>query len=205
MGKKYNYYDTPYNDPETVKYRNWETTLLIFAIGVVTTLLMLSYIFNDTGQPDNTTDTQNAVLLDAEPDIPACKPVNMINVGDRNRLIQLLSIANELPIADVQVIEQGEMCYDDNRTPIYTIETDIMVTVDYTPAANMEDYHELGNHVAQILPVMMQITPDNPRQVIIRFLVGETYLEWSHSYNKTNLFTQGLTGEYLWFWTEPDY
>jgi len=205
MGKKYNYYDTPYNHPEAVKYRNWETTILIFGIGVVTTLLILYYLFGHAHHQADPPPQRAVVEAVQEPEIPACKPVNMIHVQERDRLIQLLSIANELPIADVTVNEIGTMCYDDNRDPVYDVETDIMVTVDYTAAAKLKDYQALGDHVAQILPAMMQITPDNPRQVIIRFLVGDTYLEWSHSYNMTNLFTQGMSGEYLWFWTEPEY
>lgn len=203
MGKKYNYYDTPYNHPEAVKYRYWEQVILIFGIGVIVTLLVLHYIFGNP-QADPTTQQDNTTIAVVETNKPDCKPANMIDVRERDRLIQLLDLSNDLPIADVMVNELGTVCTDHNGDPVYTIQTDMMVTVDKIPAAIMTDYEALGNHVAQIIAVMMQANVENPRQVTVRFLVGDTYLEWSHSYLMTNVFTQDLSGEDLWFWVEPE-
>ncbi len=203
MGKKYNYYDTPSNHPDAVKYQGWESTILIFGIGVVTTLLILSYLFGSSQREADPQQASSAIVVSS--DTRPCEPANMIHVQERDRLIQLLSLANDLPIADVMVNELGTVCYDNNGDPLYDVMTDMMVTVDQIPAAVITDYEALGNHITQILPVMMQIKPENPRQVTIRFLVGDEYLEWSHSYNMTNLFTQGLSGEDLWFWVEPEF
>lgn len=204
MGKKYNYYDTPYNDPKTVKYRGWETAILLIGIGVVSTLLMIYHFFGDTSTPPPSTSDNTALVQHANKQ-PTCESVNMIHVQERDRLIQLLSIANDLPIEQVSVNEQGTVCYDRQGDPTYDIVTDIVVTVGYTPAAKLNDYAALGDHVASLLPPMMQIHPDQPRDLIIHFLVGDSYLEWKHSYNKTALYTKGMRGELLWFWTEPEY
>ncbi len=207
MGKQYNYYDTPSNHPETVKYRKWESAILIFAIGVVSTLLLIHYAFGQADNPTRETPAQEIIIEDtSQNQIPSCQIVNQIQTLERDRLIQLLALANDLPIADVVIQDIGEICYDENRNPNETIMTDIIVTVEYTEAAKQHDYEILGYHVTEILPSMMQIQPANPRQVIIRFLVEDTtYLEWSHSYNKANLFSQSRHGEDLWFWVEPDY
>lgn len=200
MGKKYNYYDTPHNDPETVKYRGWENVILLIGIGVVSTLLMLHHFFADSN-PVPPPPEQSIVEQAPIDNSPDCEAVNMIHVQERDRLTQLLSIANELPIEHVSVNIIGSVCYEDS-TPIYDTVTDIMVVVGYTPAAAQSDYDTLGNHVASLLPPMMQIHPDVPRDLIIHFLVGDTYLEWKHSYHQTALHTQNLRGEALWFWTE---
>jgi hypothetical protein len=209
MGKKYNYYDTPSNHPEATKYRHWESAILIFGIGVVTTLLLFYYFWNE---PDpshllNQASSANEIMLveSSADNAPACKAVNMIPVQKRDRLIQLIALSNDLPIENVVVNEIGTVCYDEYKTPTYDVTTDIIVTVGYTPAAKLADYEALGNHVMTLLPPMMQIQADQPRDLVIRFLVGDTYLEWSHSYNKVALYTQGMSGEELWFWAEPDY
>lgn len=207
MGKQYNYYDTPSNHPETLKYRKWESAILIFAIGVVSTLLLIHYAFGQMDKQARETLAQEITIENtSQNQIPSCQIVNQIQTLERDRLIQLLSLANDLPIADVVVQDIGDICYDENHNPIATIVTDIIVTVEYTEAAKQHDYEMLGYHVTEILPSMMQIQPAIPRQVIIRFLVEDIiYLEWSHSYNKANLFSQNMRGEDLWFWVEPDY
>ena len=203
MGKKYNYYDTPSNDPETSRYRHWESAILIFGIGVVTTLLLLNHFWN-VPTTSSSSPTQNIVLVESPVEkTPQCEAVNMIPVQKRDRLIQLIALANDLPIEQVLVNEIGTVCYDKYKTPSYDVVTDIIVTVGYTPAAKLSDYEALGNHVRSLLPPMMQIESDQPRKLVIRFLLGDTYLEWSHSYNRTALFTRGMSGETLWFWTEP--
>lgn len=204
MGKKYNYYDTPYNDPETVKYRGWETAILLIGIGIVSTLLMIYHLVGDTGA-SSPPDPNETTLMQPANKQPACEPVNMIHVQERDRLIQLLSIANDLPIEQVTVNEQGTVCYDRQGNPTYDVVTDIKVTVGYTPAAKLTDYAALGDHVASLLPPMMQIHPAQPRDLVIHFLVGDSYLEWKHTYNKSALYTQDMRGEALWFWVEPDY
>jgi len=203
MGKKYNYYDTPYNDPKAVKYRGWETAILLFGIGVVSTLLLIYHILGhtNTSQPPS----NDTAIIQPEINRPVCEPINMIHVQERDRLIQLLSIANDLPIEHVSINEIGTVCRDREGNPEYRIVTDIVVTIGYTPAAKLSDYDALGNHVANLLAPMMQIHPENPRDLVIHFLVGDSYLEWKHSYNKTALYTQGMFGEDLWFWAEPDY
>ena len=209
MRKKYNYYDTPHNHPETTKYRNWETSILIFGIGVVTTLLLLHHFFGGT-TPTSALDQPNSyndeiAINTSINDIPDCAPVNMIHAQERDRLIQLLALANDLPIEQVLVNEIGTVCYDVNHVPVYDVTTDIIVTVGYTPAAKLTDYDALGDHVSTILPSMMQIQPMKPNNIVIRFLVGDTYLEWSRSYHQTTLYTQSMQGEELWFWVEPEY
>ena len=209
MGKKYNYYDTPSNHPETIKYRHWESAILIFGIGVVTTLLLLYYFWNEPAPsqlPNQASPSDSLTVIESPAgNVPTCEAVNMIPVQKRDRLIQLLALSNELPIENVLVNEIGTVCYDEYKMPTYDVMTDIMVTVGYTPAAKLADYEALGNHVMTLLPSMMQIQADQPRELVIRFLVGDTYLEWSRSYNKTALYTRGMSGEALWFWVEPDY
>jgi hypothetical protein len=204
MGKKYNYYDTPSNDPKTIRYRHLESAFLIFGIGVVTTLLLLSHFWNTS---KSNASPSNEMLV-AEPSIDntsQCEAVNMIPAQKRDRLIQLISLSNDLPIENVLVNETGTVCYDQNKTPTYDITTDIVVTVGYTAAAKLSNYEELGNHVMSLLPSMMQIEADQPRNLVIHFLVGDTRLEWSHSYQKTALYTRGISGEDLWFWVEPEH
>jgi len=206
MGKKYNYYDTPSNDPKTTQYRHWESAILIFGIGVVTTLLLLNHFWNI---PTTYSSSPSHNIIVAEPpadtNTPQCEAVNMIPVQKRDRLIQLIALANDLPIEHVLVNEIGTVCYDKNQMPTYDVATDIIVTVGYTPAAKLIDYNALGNHVKSLLPIMMQIESDQPRDLTIRFLVGDTHLEWSHSYNKTALYTREMSGSILWFWVEPDF
>jgi len=208
MGKKYNYYDTPSNDPETTRYRHWESAILIFGIGVVTTLLLLSHFWedsiDDTSQNLSSSANDIIVVNSTANNTPQCDAVNMIPVSKRDRLIQLIALSNELPIENVLVNEIGTVCYDNNKTPTYDVTTDIIVTVGYTPAAKLSDYTALGNHVKSLLPPMMQIESDQPRNVVIHFLVGDTHLEWSHSYNKIALYTLEMSGEALWFWDEPE-
>jgi hypothetical protein len=209
MGKKYNYYDTPSNDPETTKYRGWESVILIFGIGVVTTLLLLNYVFGNINlrSSSNQVSPSNPMILvdSSAEDMPQCEAVSMIPAHKRDRLIQLLALSNDLPIEHVLVNEVGTVCYDENKTPTYDIMTDIIVTVGYTPATKLNDYEALGNHVMTLLPPMMQIQSDQPRDLAIHFLVGDTRLEWVHSYNMTALYTQGMSGEDLWFWVEPEH
>lgn len=209
MRKKYNYYDTPSNDPETIKYRGWESAILLFGIGVVTTLLLVNYIFGNFNPRSSSqqTSASNPMILVESPaeDVPQCEAVSMIPAHKRDRLIQLITLFNELHIEHVLVNEVGTVCYDEYKTPTYDVVTDIVVTVGYTPAAILSDYDALGNHVMTLLPPMMQIESDQPRDIAIHFLVGDTRLEWVHSYNKTSLYTRGMSGEDLWFWVEPEH
>lgn len=208
MAKKYNYYDTPSNDPEATRYRHWESAILIFGIGVVTTLLLLSHFWDDSTRDSSQhqSSSNDIVVVNSSRgnNTPQCDAVNMIPVQKRDRLIQLIALSNPLPIEHVFVNEIGTVCYDKNKTPTYDVTTDITVTVGYTPAAKLNDYDALGNHVKSLLAPMMQIESDQPRNLVIRFLVGDTHLEWSHSYNKTALYTYEMYGEDLWFWVEPD-
>ncbi len=208
MAKKYNYYDTPSNDPEATRYRHWESAILIFGIGVVTTLLLLNHFWDDSTRDSsqNLSSSANDIIVvnSSTDNTPQCEPANMIPVLKRDRLIQLIALSNPLPIEHVDVNETGTVCYDKNNTPTYDVTTDITVTVGYTVAAKLSDYDALGNHVKSLLPPMMQIESDQPRNLVIHFLVGDTHLEWSHSYNKTALYTQEMSGEDLWFWVEPD-
>lgn len=204
MGKNYNYYDTPYNTPEARKYRGWETAILLIGIGVVSTLLMISHLYgNSQSTTDKTVNTEQSQSVSQQQ--RPCEPVNMIHVQQRDRLIQLIAIANDLPIEHVMVNEVGTVCYDRKNNPIYNIETDIVVTVGYTAAAKLSDYDTLGNHVASLLAPMMQIHPENPRDLVIHFLVGDSYLEWKHSYTMSAAYTQYMSGEALWFWAGPEF
>jgi len=204
MGKKYNYYDTPSNDPKTTQYRHWESAILIFGIGVVTTLLLLSHFWNNA--KSNATSANETLVIEPTVDNTSqCEAVNMIPAQKRDRLIQLITLSNDLPLENVLVNETGIVCYDQNKTPTYDVMTDIVVTVGYTSAAKLSDYEALGNYVMRLLPPMMQIKSDQPRNLVIHFLVGDTRLEWSHSYQKTALYTRGMSGEALWFWVEPEY
>lgn len=209
MVKKYNYYDTPGSDPDTKKYRGWETAILIFGIGVVSTMLLISHFFGKSAKPTykQYITTQEAEYVEAIPPTPAqlvCEPVAIDRTDDTDRLISLVSYSG-LPIAHVSVTEYGEMCDDGIREPVYDVETDIMVVVDVLNEAIKPDYRKLGNHISTLLPSMMQIRPQQPRNVIIQFLTYDTYIEWVQSYQSINRMTEQLRGDDLWFWTPPQY
>ena len=101
--------------PKQKKYRGWETAILLIGIGVVSTLLMISHLYGHSQPPADSID--NTTHIETVTEQRPCEPVNMIHVQERDRLIQLIAIANDLPIEHVMVNEIGTVCYDRNNTP----------------------------------------------------------------------------------------
>jgi len=219
MNDKYNFYDTPDNHPEVKKYRSLEAVVLIFGIGVVSTLLILSYMFGKTPQkqaPPTPTQAIQAPLVTATPafiivtpavkvtSVDACEMMYGARLDrplDTERLQQLLMFA-QVPITEAYVTAFANICVIDLEKDIQTVQSatsDITVVVGETAAANEHDFAALGDIIADILPAILKTEPEDPQTVTIRFMSRQGYHQWRQDYSAlTRQFTVTMRGLSLW-------
>lgn len=221
MNDKYNYYDSPDNHPVVKKYRSWEAIILIFGIGVVTSLLALFFMFGKSPQKQLEEKSGNIIQASVTTMTPAIVIVTPVieativevdrcemmygarinRPADTERLSQLLIFA-EYQIMEAYVTAFANICVLDIEKEIQEIESaksDITVVIGETDAAYMSDFEAMGDIIADILPAILKTEPEDPQTITIRFLARNGFHEWRGDYMAlTRQFTVDMRGLELW-------